>query len=194
MLEEYTTEQQRSVVRFLWAKGLNVKDIHKEMSPFYDGKCSSHKAVHNWVANASPMTKTLKRRCGSGWDNSQKLLCCWFRRTGKAMGQVYQYWRRMCREMTVFSPCSNIILCNVGGHVTTSDHQLYRVQVLETLFRLVLRLVQSQPHVTTITYSTLTRLHSLQELHSNRFALSAAVLTYFSQVSLNYALQTLAAL
>jgi hypothetical protein len=29
MLEECTTEEQRSVVRFLWAKGCNVKDIHK---------------------------------------------------------------------------------------------------------------------------------------------------------------------
>jgi hypothetical protein len=32
----------------------------------------SHKAVHNWVANISMMTKRLKRRCGSGWDNSQE--------------------------------------------------------------------------------------------------------------------------
>jgi hypothetical protein len=30
VLEEYTTEEQRSVVLFfLWAKGLNAKDIHK---------------------------------------------------------------------------------------------------------------------------------------------------------------------
>jgi hypothetical protein len=34
---------------FLWADGLSVKDIHKEMFPVYDGKCLSHKAVHNWV-------------------------------------------------------------------------------------------------------------------------------------------------
>jgi hypothetical protein len=27
--EECTTEEQRSVVRFLWAEGLNAKDIHK---------------------------------------------------------------------------------------------------------------------------------------------------------------------
>jgi hypothetical protein len=31
MLEECSTEGQRSVVRYLWAKGLNEKDIHKEM-------------------------------------------------------------------------------------------------------------------------------------------------------------------
>jgi hypothetical protein len=31
MLEEYSTEEQRSVVRFMWAEGLNAKDIYKEM-------------------------------------------------------------------------------------------------------------------------------------------------------------------
>jgi hypothetical protein len=31
-----------------------------------------------------------------------KLLCCEFRRTGKAMGQVYQCWWRICREINVF--------------------------------------------------------------------------------------------
>jgi hypothetical protein len=34
---------------FLWAKGLNAKDIHKEMFPVYGGKCLSRKAVHKWV-------------------------------------------------------------------------------------------------------------------------------------------------
>jgi hypothetical protein len=38
-----------------------------------------------------------------------RLLCCGFRRTGKAMGPVYQCWRRICREINVsFSPGSNI--------------------------------------------------------------------------------------
>jgi hypothetical protein len=33
VLKESTTEEQRSAVRYLWAKGLNAKDIHKEMFP-----------------------------------------------------------------------------------------------------------------------------------------------------------------
>jgi hypothetical protein len=49
VLEECATDEQRSVVRFLWAKELNAKDIHKEMFPVYDGKCLSCKAIHNWV-------------------------------------------------------------------------------------------------------------------------------------------------
>jgi hypothetical protein len=40
-------------MRFLWANGFNVKDIHKESFPVYGGKCLSRKAVHNWVEKFS---------------------------------------------------------------------------------------------------------------------------------------------
>jgi hypothetical protein len=53
MLEGCTTEEQRSIVRFLWTVGLNAKDIHKEMFPVGGGKCLSRKAVHNWVEKFS---------------------------------------------------------------------------------------------------------------------------------------------
>jgi hypothetical protein len=59
VLEEYYTEELRSAVRFLWAKGLNAKDINKEIFPVYGGKCLSRKAVHSWVekrGNVSQMT------------------------------------------------------------------------------------------------------------------------------------------
>jgi hypothetical protein len=49
----YTTEEQRSLVRLVWAKELNAKDIHKEMFPLYGGKCLSRKAVHDWVEKLS---------------------------------------------------------------------------------------------------------------------------------------------
>jgi hypothetical protein len=45
----------------LWAKGLNAKDIHKEMFPVYGGKCLPSKAVEN----VSLMMKTLKWKCGT---------------------------------------------------------------------------------------------------------------------------------
>jgi hypothetical protein len=38
---------------FLWAKGLNAKDIQKEMLPVYGGKCLLRKVVHNWVEKFS---------------------------------------------------------------------------------------------------------------------------------------------
>jgi hypothetical protein len=53
VFEGYTTEEQRSLVRFVWAKGLNAKDINKEMIPIYGGKCLPRKAVHNWVEKFS---------------------------------------------------------------------------------------------------------------------------------------------
>jgi hypothetical protein len=61
--EECTTEEQRSVMCLLWAKGLNLNHIHNENFPVYGGKCLSRKAFHNWVTNVSLMMKRLKRRC-----------------------------------------------------------------------------------------------------------------------------------
>jgi hypothetical protein len=53
VLVECTTEEQRSIVRFLWARGLNVNDINKEIFFVYGGKCLSRKAVHKWVEKFS---------------------------------------------------------------------------------------------------------------------------------------------
>jgi hypothetical protein len=45
VLEECSSEEQPSVVRLLWVKGLNAKGFHKEIFPVYGGKCLSRKAV-----------------------------------------------------------------------------------------------------------------------------------------------------
>jgi hypothetical protein len=47
VLEACTKEEQRSIVRFLWAKELTAKDTHREIFPVYGGKCLAFKAVHN---------------------------------------------------------------------------------------------------------------------------------------------------
>jgi hypothetical protein len=47
--EDYTTEEQNPVMRFLCAKGLFAKDSHKETFPVYGGKCFLNKAVHNSI-------------------------------------------------------------------------------------------------------------------------------------------------
>jgi transposase-like protein len=52
VLEEYTTDEQFSVVLFFFAKELNTLDIH-EMFPDFSGKYLLHKAVHNWVKKFS---------------------------------------------------------------------------------------------------------------------------------------------
>jgi hypothetical protein len=61
MLEGYTTEEQRSIMRFLWVRGHNAKDIHKEMFPVYGGKCLSHKAIHNWLGKFFSRTFESRR-------------------------------------------------------------------------------------------------------------------------------------
>jgi hypothetical protein len=33
VFEEYSTEEQRSVVRFMWTEGLIAKDIYREIFP-----------------------------------------------------------------------------------------------------------------------------------------------------------------
>jgi hypothetical protein len=67
----YTTEEQRSVVRFLWAKGLNAKDIHKEMFLIYGGKCMLRKAVHNWVKEFSEWRSKFADDAPSGAEMAE---------------------------------------------------------------------------------------------------------------------------
>jgi hypothetical protein len=89
----------------LWAKGLNAKDIHKEMFPVYSGVCrvkrftagsrNSPKDVRKSQMMPDQVRKWLKQQ--SVWRP-----CCGFPRTGKAMGQVYQCYWRIYREINVF--------------------------------------------------------------------------------------------
>jgi hypothetical protein len=46
--EEYATAEQRSVLHFLWKRGLNAKVIYKKMFPIYVEKCLSCKVVQPW--------------------------------------------------------------------------------------------------------------------------------------------------
>jgi hypothetical protein len=85
VLEGRTTEGQRSVVLFLWARKLNAKDIHKEMFPVYGGKCLSPKAVHNWVDKFS---QGRLKVADDARPSAEVAETCGFRRTGKAI-QVY---------------------------------------------------------------------------------------------------------
>ena len=52
-LNTCTTIEQRGVVRFLWAKNMEAKDINKEMLPVYGEHCLSRQAIHNWVQKFS---------------------------------------------------------------------------------------------------------------------------------------------
>jgi hypothetical protein len=60
VLWECSTEEQYSVVRFLWAEGLTAEDIHEEKLLIYGGKCLLHKVFHNWVTDVLLMTEVRK--------------------------------------------------------------------------------------------------------------------------------------
>jgi hypothetical protein len=89
---------------FLETTELSAEYIHKVTFPVYGEKCLSREVAHKWVENVSLMTKRLKRKCEVAKTTVKRLLCCGLRRTGKAMGQVYQCWWRICRKINVFSP------------------------------------------------------------------------------------------
>jgi hypothetical protein len=105
--EEYTTEKQLSVVRFLWARGPTAKDIYKEMFLVYGGKCLSHKVVHNWIEKFSQGHSKVADDAQPGHPVEiltvkRLLLCSGFRSTGTAMAQVYECWWRICQEIHFF--------------------------------------------------------------------------------------------
>jgi hypothetical protein len=122
VLEGYTTEEQRSFVGFLWAKGLNANDIHKETFAVYGGKCLSRKAVHSWVKKFSQGRSKVVDDARPGAEVAEtaakRFLCCGFRRTGKAVGQVYQCWRRTCGEMNIFCRFEYRMFCVLYPFVT----------------------------------------------------------------------------
>jgi hypothetical protein len=87
MLEECNTEKQRSVARFLWAKGLSAKDIHKGMFLVYGGRYLPRKAVHNEVEKFSQGRSKVADDARPGAEVAEttvrRLVCCGFRRTVK---------------------------------------------------------------------------------------------------------------
>ena len=73
-----TAIEQRGFVRFLWAKGMAAKDIHKEILPMYSEHCLSRQVVHNWVQKFSEGRKSIEdehpvgRQCARGSDSNHK--------------------------------------------------------------------------------------------------------------------------
>jgi hypothetical protein len=82
VLEEFSTEEQRPVMHFLWTKGLNAKYIHKEMFSVYGGKCLSLKAVHSVVEifsqGRSKVADDTQPDAEMAETTAKILLCCGF--------------------------------------------------------------------------------------------------------------------
>jgi hypothetical protein len=88
---------------FSWQKDSNAKDIHKEVFPVYGGKGLSRKAGYNWVVKYFHGHSKVADDETEVRTTFRRLLCRGFRHTGRAMGQVYQCWWRICREINVSS-------------------------------------------------------------------------------------------
>jgi hypothetical protein len=60
-------------VRFVWAKGLNAKDIHKDIFPVYCVKCLSRKAINIWFEKFSQGHSEVadNARPGAKWLRQQ---------------------------------------------------------------------------------------------------------------------------
>jgi hypothetical protein len=56
----------------------------------------------------------------------KRLLCCGFRRTGKTMGQVYQCWWRICREINVFQVRISHVLRFISIYDIVTDSPAYQ--------------------------------------------------------------------
>jgi hypothetical protein len=95
----------------VWGGGMNIKleCMRTEAVVAYfevlSRKCPSRKSVHKWVEKFSQgLLKVTddERPCAEVAETTVKgLVYCGFRRTGKAMGQMYQCWWRMYREINV---------------------------------------------------------------------------------------------
>jgi hypothetical protein len=90
----------------LLAKGLNAKDIYKEIFLFtVGGVCR----VERFTTGSRNVLKDVRKSQmmpdqAQKWLRQQsKVFYAEFRRTRKAMGQVYQCWWRICREIDVSS-------------------------------------------------------------------------------------------
>jgi hypothetical protein len=83
------------------------------------------------------------------------------------------------------------ILYNVWGHLISSEHKLYNVTPLKTPFGLVIPLLQSQSHVTTLTIIS----YAVMRLHSYNPYTFVTTITYYTLTladfsAINYCLKS----
>ena len=55
-LQVCTIEEQRGVVRFLWAEGATRVEIHRRMLAQYGQSTMSQRKVYEWVERFNPLT------------------------------------------------------------------------------------------------------------------------------------------
>ena len=118
-LNTCTTIEQRGVVRFLWAKEMAAKDIHKEMVPMYVEHCLSLQAVHNWVREVLGWAEKYRRRTSSRSDYvptaTTIILCRRFPGTCETVGQVFKSVWSLCWKI-------NVVCVSLSPFVSFQSH------------------------------------------------------------------------
>ena len=56
--------EQRAVILFVWAKGLNANEIHCEMRPVYGDKCFTRPAIHVWCTKFARGRESIVDKAG----------------------------------------------------------------------------------------------------------------------------------
>jgi hypothetical protein len=86
--------EKHPLVRFLWAKELNAKDIQKETFRVYGGKCLSRKTVSSWVENFSQGRPKAADDSRPGAEQAEttvkRLLCCGFQSNGTSVSLLVE--------------------------------------------------------------------------------------------------------
>jgi hypothetical protein len=80
----------------------------------FTGKCLSLKAIRNWTEERGKRFAD-DEEVEVAETTVERLLCCGFPRTSKGMGQMYQCWWRMYREINVFF--SGSIITNLTFYI-----------------------------------------------------------------------------
>ena len=71
-LQDCTIEEQRGVVRFLWAEGVKPVEIHRRMLAQYGQSTKSHRKVYEWVERFKSGRTRVTDECLSGRPSTSR--------------------------------------------------------------------------------------------------------------------------
>jgi len=62
-LQDCTIEEERGVVRFIWAEGVKTLEIHRRMLAQYGQNTMRQRKVYEWVERFNPLNAELNPIC-----------------------------------------------------------------------------------------------------------------------------------
>jgi len=71
-LQDCTIEEQRGIVRFLWAEGAKPVEIHRRMLAQYGQSIMSQRKVYEWVERFKSVQTRFTDECLSGRPSTSR--------------------------------------------------------------------------------------------------------------------------